>query len=35
MEKAKILGDITIHVKSMMNVTVKQENKYDDFDSYV
>ena len=35
MEKAKILGDINIHIKSMVNVAVKQEQKHDDFDSYV
>ena len=35
MEKAKIMGEITINVRHMTPVNVKQENKYNDFDSYV
>jgi len=35
MEKAKIMGEITVNVRNMTPVNVKQENKYVDFDSYV
>jgi len=34
-EKAKLMGDITVNVRNMTNVVVNQENKHEDFESYV